>query len=141
MTHRTRPHRFSDETRQLDAEKSGLLFYARERAAANDPIEAARTFAKAARMEEDIATRVEAEGYPADAMIAWISTASCYLMAHDYAQALRVCEVVAEKPYAERYQDILQEIKADCEKAIVNPFRTIGAGEPPPDSLYPKPVL
>ena len=91
MTHSKRPHRFSEETRRLQGEKSGLLFYARERAAANDPIESACAFAKAARMEEAIATRLEAEGYSLEATISWVSAASCYHLAHDFAESLRVC--------------------------------------------------
>jgi len=38
MTTRKRSYRFSEETRQLQGKKSGLLFYARWQAAINDPI-------------------------------------------------------------------------------------------------------
>jgi len=116
------PNRFSEETRQLQGKKSGLLFYARWQAEINDPIESARAFAKAAHMEEDIATRLEAEGYPQQAMVSWVSAASCYLMAHDFAQALRVCELIEDKPFAERYQDVFRDIKTDCESQIAKPL-------------------
>ena len=136
MTNRKRPYRFSEETRQLDAEKSGLLFYARERAAANDSIESARVFAKAAQMEEEIAIRLEAEGYPPEAMISWVSAASCYFMAHDFAQALRVCELAEDKPFVERYQDILQQIQTECETHITEPIVLTGDS----DSARPNPM-
>ena len=129
MTHRKFPHRFSEETRRLQTDKTSLLFYARERAAANDPIESARAFAKAGRMEEDIATRLEVEGYPTDAMISWISAASCYWMGYDFAEALRVCELMEGKPDAQRYRDILQQIKTDCETRITTPFAITGVEE------------
>ena len=140
MTHRKFPHRFSEETRRLKTDKTNLLFYARERAAANDPIESARAFEKAAHMEEEIAPRLEAEEYPTEAMISWISAASCYLMAHDFAQALRVCELVEKKPVAEeRYRDILQSIKTDCETQIAKPI-VITAGKKHSDSPPPEPI-
>ena len=73
-------------------------------------------------MEEDIATRLEAEGYPQQAMVSWVSAASCYLMAHDFAQALRVCELIEDKPFAERYQVVFRDIKTDCETQIAEPI-------------------
>ena len=126
MPNGKRPHRFSEETRRLDAEKSGLLFYARERAAANDPIESGRAFAKAAQMEEEIAIRLEAEGYHLEATISWVSAASCYHLAHDFAEALRVCELVEEKPFVARDRNILQQIKTNCETQMAKPIVMIG---------------
>jgi hypothetical protein len=128
-TNKKRPHRFSEKFRQLEADKSGLLFYARERASANDPIEAARAFAKAARMEEEIAPLMEAEGYLQDAVISWVSAASCYHLGHNLAEALRICELVEKKPFGERYRDILQKIKIDCEKRMVTSVAMTGDRE------------
>jgi hypothetical protein len=129
MTNKKRPHRFSEKIRQLEVDKTNLLFYARERAAANEPIESARAFAKAARMEEEIAPLMEAEGYLQDAVISWVSAASCYHLGHNLAEALRICELVEKKPFGERYRDILQKIKIDCEKRMVTPVAMIGDRE------------
>lgn len=46
-TNKKRPHRFSEKIRQLEVDKTSLLFYARERAAANEPIEINLNMAKA----------------------------------------------------------------------------------------------
>jgi hypothetical protein len=129
MTDKKRSHRYSEKIRQLEVDKTSLLFYARERAAANEPIESARAFAKAARMEEEIAPLMEAEGYLQDAVISWVSAASCYHLGHNLAEALRICELVEKKPFGERYRDILQKIKMDCEKRMATPVAMIGNRE------------
>jgi len=139
MTNKKRSHRFSEKIRQLEVDKTSLLFYARERAAANEPIESARAFAKAARMEEEIAPLMEAEGYLQDAVISWVSAVSCYHLGHNLAEALRICELVEKKLFGERYRDILQKIKMDCEKRMATPVAMIGNREHC-DSPRPHPI-
>ncbi|MBM3238693.1 hypothetical protein FJZ31_20565 [Candidatus Poribacteria bacterium] len=145
ISNKKHPHRFSEEIRQLEVDKTNLLFYARERAAANEPIESARAFAKAARMEEEIAPLMEAEGYLQDAVISWVSAASCYHLGHNLAEALRICELVEKKPFGERYRDILQKIKIDCEKRMATPVTMTGDREhrdsPHPIRINLRPIL
>ena len=110
--------RFSEKIKRLEANKTNLLFCARERIAAEQPIEAARAFAQAAQLEEEIATVLKGDGFLKDALISWVSAASCYHLAGDFSEALRVSELVLSNPDGERYRDVIERIKIDCEEKI-----------------------
>ncbi|MBM3237483.1 hypothetical protein FJZ31_14430 [Candidatus Poribacteria bacterium] len=128
---------YSDEIRQLMRKKSGILFSAHRRKDDGILDEATAMFIEAGELEEQIARLLEndsqpkAEGVPVlslrritkvqrsehseNAVIHWVSAASCYMNAGDFSRAGKLFEFILTKDIRPRLRREVKKFKKRCE--------------------------
>jgi len=108
---------YSDEIRQLMRKKSGILFSAHRRRDDSILDEATTMFIEAGELEEQIAHLLENDSQPKaegvgersehseNAIIHWISAASCYMNAGDFSRAGKLFEFILTKISAQDFDE------------------------------------
>jgi len=125
---------YSDEIRQLMRKKSGILFSAHRRRDDSILDEATTMFIEAGELEEQIAHLLENDSQPKaegvgelrggttkqtehfeNAVIHWISAASCYMNAGDFSRAGKLFEFILTKNIRPRLRRDVKKFKKRCE--------------------------
>ncbi|MBC8233189.1 hypothetical protein H8E77_26885 [bacterium] len=106
---------YSDKIRQLIRKKSGVLFSAHRRKDDGLFEEANALFNEAAEQEVQIAHFLEASGQRENALISWVSAASCYMNAGDFSRAGKLFEFILTKNIRPRLRRDVKKFKKRCE--------------------------
>ena len=129
---------YSDEIRQLMRKKSGILFSAHRRRDDSILDEATTMFIEAGELEEQIAHLLENDSQPKaecgfpplggqeggfgersehseNAVIHWISAASCYMNAGDFSRSGKLFEFILTKNIRPRLRRDIKKFKKRCE--------------------------
>ena len=125
---------YSDEIRQLIRKKSGILFSAHRRIDDSILDEATTMFIEAGELEEQIAHLLENDSQPKakgvgelrggttkqtehseNAVIHWISAASCHMNAGDFSRAGKLFEFILTKNIRPRLRRDVKKFKKRCE--------------------------
>jgi hypothetical protein len=72
-------------------------------------------FNEAAEQEIQIAHLLEAYGHTEDALISWVSAASCYMNAGDFSRAGKLFEFILTKNIRPRLRRDVKRFKKKCE--------------------------
>ena len=118
---------YNDEIRQLMRKKSGILFSAHRRKDDGILDEATAIFIEAGELEEQIARLLENDSQPKaegvgersehseNAVIHWISAASCYMNAGDFSRSGKLFEFILTKNIRPRLRRDIKKFKKRCE--------------------------
>jgi hypothetical protein len=118
---------YSNEIRQLMRKKSGILFSAHRRKDDGILDEATAMFIEAGELEEQIAHLLENDSQPKaeavgeqnerseNAVIHWVSAASCYMNAGDFSRAGKLFEFILTKDIRPRLRRDVKKFKKRCE--------------------------
>jgi hypothetical protein len=112
---------YSDDVQRIIGDKSSTLLQARLCQSLGLKQEAEKFFDFAANKEERIANLLEAGGNVEDALINWISAASCYNMAGKYHQARDLFTFILnryKKYMTEKRLNEVKQLKEECDEAI-----------------------
>jgi len=101
--------------RQLMRKKSGILFSANRRKDDGILDEATAMFTESGKLEEQIARLLENDlQQPENAVIHWVSAASCYMNAGDFSKAEELFEFILSKDIRPRLRRDVKKFKKRC---------------------------
>ena len=99
--------------------KSGILFSAHRRKYDGILGEATAMFTEAGELEEQIARLLENDSqHSENAVIHWVSSASCYMNAGDFSKAGDLFEFILSKDIRPRLRRDVKKFKKKCETEI-----------------------
>lgn len=114
---------YSDDVHRLIGDKSSTLLQARLCLSLGLKKEAEKFFDFVANKEEQIANLLEASGHFEDAVINWISAASCYSMAEKHHKARELFQFILHRHSQYMTKKRLSEVrqlKEECDEALKN---------------------
>ena len=115
---RIQPFPYSDTIRQLNHQKSGFLLRAQELQKNGEVAgEAILLFSKAAEIEMQIAHLLQ-DAEHENAIIHWVSAASCYMQAKNYQTALEQLDWVLTQPIPPRLRRDVEKFRRRCRHQI-----------------------